>query len=174
MKTAFVFLAGILCASAPALAQKPATRPPAERQAAAPGVREDRSQEHQRKMQDVARLLNLTPEQRTKARQSFDRAWNESEQVRAEMQQDREQIKSLFTNANSARFNTEVDRLASRQGQLYARMIEIHTKAMKDFYSMLTPEQQKKADDLYDLLTAQAPLRYRMGPGAGMRNPPTE
>jgi hypothetical protein len=46
---------------------------------------------------------------------------------------------------------------------------------MKEFYSMLTPEQQKKSADLYDLLITQPSMGVRMGRMLGeMGNGPTE
>lgn len=89
-----------------------------------------------------------------------------------EMRQEHQQMKSLFMNSSATRFDTDVDQLAMRQGQLYAKMIEIHTKAMKDFYSMLTPEQKAKAADLYDLLTARFPFHELAPAGAGMHYGP--
>jgi Spy/CpxP family protein refolding chaperone len=165
-------LAGILSTSAPLLAQAPANEGTGVGNPKALHEKHPNVQK-QRPLEDVSRLLNLTPDQQTKARQIFDTAWNSARQLMPEMRQEHQQMKSLFMNSSAARFDADVDQLAVREGQLDAKMIEIHTKAMKDFYSMLTPEQKSKAADLYDLLTMRFPFHRQATPaGAFMHHGP--
>jgi Spy/CpxP family protein refolding chaperone len=174
---ASLLLAGALCASGPLLAQEqdyqqqaPAAPPTSQAPAARNQTRMATPNEGnmswdrvQQKLKYVSELLNLTPDQQARARQVFERAWTEAKPLLPELRQNREQMRTLFKNSNDTHFNAEIDRLAQRQGQVYGQMVEIHAKAMKEFYSMLNPQQKAKADALYELLTTPGPFERRMG-----------
>lgn len=188
LSLASLSLAGALCIPASLSAQgetnppaNPQTNPPANQAyaVARPGTMArtaPRQYQRQRELGDVTRLLNLTPSQQARARRAFDAAWDQGHQIMAQIQQNREQMKSLFqSSTSSANFNAQISRLAAQQGQLYAQMIEIRTRAMRDFYSSLTPEQKMRADALHDLMTS--PLAAQMSQMRGhrqMEGGPTE
>lgn len=192
---AALVLAGALCGAGPLAAQansyqeaQPEPQPnqqpaPAGQseattnpKAVAPGADNRWQQQEQSRLRDLTRILNLTPDQQASARRIFHNAWQQSRTLEPQMRQERQEMRSLFMNSTTTRFNAEVGRIAQRQGQLYAQMMENHMRAMKEFYSTLTPEQKARAEALHDLLSNPFPFQGRR-PGTGMggmRRTPTE
>ena len=116
------------------------------------------------KLEDMSTLLNLTPQQQTQAQQIFQSAWNSASQLMPQFKQNRDAIKSLLQTGNVQQFNSQIGPLSQKEGSLISDMIQIRTKAMEQFYSILTPQQRPKAAALYDLLTTHYPFRLQVVP----------
>ena len=106
---------------------------------AAPGERAHRG------LVFIAGYLNLTADQKTQARTIVTDARTAMQALAPLLKDQREAIREAVK--NNADDNT-IQLLATRQGDLLARLAAIRIKAMAKFYKMLTPEQKAKADEL--------------------------
>lgn len=106
---------------------------------AAPGERAHRG------LAFIAGYLNLTADQKTQALAIVTDARTQMEALAPQLKDQREAIREAVK--NNAGDNT-IQLLATRQGDLLARLAAIRIKAMAKFYKMLTPEQKAKADEL--------------------------
>lgn len=135
---------------------------------AAPGTRmqshaKRAAQYSAKKFDDISTLLNLTADQQTKGRHIFENAWNSAKPLIPQLRQNREAMKALIKSGNPARFNAEIEPLSRKEGALISDMIMIRTRALEEFYGILTPAQRTKAAALYSLMTTM-PFRLRGAP----------
>lgn len=138
---AALFATGMLLAQAPA---------------PGPGRHGPGRQQH---MERMATQLNLTPDQREKAKAIMTEAKQSAEPILAQLKQGREAL-TAAVKANKG--DADVDRLASSQGVLLGQLTAIHTKAFGKVYSLLTPEQRQKAAQMHDRMKGM--FEHRMGP----------
>lgn len=118
----------------------------------------------QMRFKDVATLLDLTPDQQTKGQQIFQNAWNSAQPLIQQFRQNRQNMKSLMQSGNVSQLNTQITPLAQKQGSIVSDLVQTRTRAMAQFYSLLTPDQRVKAAALHDLLTARFPFRLDITP----------
>lgn len=91
----------------------------------------------------MARVLNLTDDQKAQAKQIFKAAAESGKPYRTEMQQAR---KALQAAAKSNAPAADIDRLSQDVGRAAAQLAANRTKAFAQFYTILTPEQRQKLD----------------------------
>lgn len=135
-------------------AQSPAAQPapgPYHHRMAGPNARANH-------FEHFATMLNLTPQQREQAKTIFQNAKQASEPVRAQLKQNRE---ALANAVKANRSDTEIDRIANNQGVLVGQLIAVHARAMEKVYSLLTPAQRQKADQLHQQMMQR--FQHRMG-----------
>jgi len=75
--------------------------------------------------------------------------------VREQLKQMRQAMHAAVTSGTEQ----QIERIAQAQGALMAKAIVIHSKAMQEFYALLTPEQKQKAEKMRGLLRG-----FRAGP----------
>jgi Spy/CpxP family protein refolding chaperone len=119
---------------------------------------------HQRMMQ----ALNLTVAQKEQAKTIFDDARLKAQPIRQEMHQNREALyKAMKANDTAL-----IERLSTQQGTLRGKMVTIRSLAMAKFFSILTPEQRTKADQIHQEM--QTRMRQRMQERMTERKPGTD
>ncbi len=106
----------------------------------------------------MAAFLNLTPGQRQQATAIMNEAKQSAEPIRAQLKQGREAMAAAVKANNTA----DIDRLATSQGVLMGQLAAIHAKAFAKVYTLLTPEQRQKADQLHERMKGM--FEHRMGP----------
>ncbi len=101
----------------------------------------------QRRLDMLATVLNLTDAQKTQAQQIF----TQSQQSAKPLYDQLKQNHTAMTDAVKANNTTQIQQLAAQQGTLMGQLAAIHATGMAQFYKLLTPEQQSKADQLHNL-----------------------
>ncbi|HEY6345340.1 MAG TPA: Spy/CpxP family protein refolding chaperone [Bryobacteraceae bacterium] len=138
MKTLYTFLT-ILMAGA-LYAQQPvpsgANPPTTTRQQSA--ARSDYAARH------LTRALNLTPDQQTKVKAIFADARQRREALAPKMREERAALKTAVQKGD----DREIDRILHQNAQLNADVRAVHVKAMARVYTLLTPDQKTKFDQL--------------------------
>jgi Spy/CpxP family protein refolding chaperone len=104
------------------------------------GMRGLRAQEHKRMME----ALNLTPEQKDKAKTIFGEARTASQPVRRELRQNRQSMMAAVKADDKA----QIEKLSVERGRLVAKMSQNRAEAMAKFYRTLTPAQRAKAEQV--------------------------
>jgi len=99
-------------------------------------------------IEHLANYLSLTPDQKAQAKTIFQEARQSSQSIREQLKQNRQ---ALADAVKTAKGDAAIDSLAATQGTLNGQLVAIHTKAMAKMYSLLTPEQRQKADQLKNL-----------------------
>ena len=117
--------------------------------------------------QRMATYLNLTDAQKEQSKQIFQAAADQAKPLRQQMQDARKELaNAVKSNAPAA----QIEQLSNTVGNLTAQLTAIHTKALAQFYSTLTPDQKTKFD------TGKRSLRQRRHApafrGRGMRRAP--
>ena len=108
--------------------------------------------------------LNLTPAQKQQADTIFNDAKQKAGPIRQEMRQNREAL-SAAVKANNT---SQIETLSAHQGELQGKALAIRSGAMAKFYTILTPEQRTKADDMMTRMRQR--MRERMR-GTESENP---
>src|SRR5438309_248515 len=94
--------------------------------------------------EQMMQALNLTPAQKQQADTIFSDAKQKAGPVRQEMRQNREALNAAVKANNTSQIET----LSAHQGELQGKALAIRSGAMAKFYTILTPEQRTKADDM--------------------------
>ncbi len=150
MRHLFEFAAVTVLATGMTLAQAPATGTgPAPRKA--PFTHPMFG--HEQMMQ----ALNLSTAQHQQANAIFGDARQKAEPIRQEMRQNREALHAAMKANNTS----QIEQLASHQGELQGKALAIRTEAMAKFYSILTPEQRTKADQMMSRMRQRMEERMR-------------
>lgn len=102
--------------------------------------------------------LNLTDSQKEQARKIFDSARQSAQPIRQEMRQNREKLAAA---AKVSTNESDIQKLATEQGRLFAKLVVIRTEASAKFYKILTPEQRMKADQMHEQMREQFKRRVR-------------
>ena len=115
------------------------------------------AQKNHRKMARARAMaaLNLSPEQKAKAKTIFTQARETAKPVRAELRQNREAMLAAVKSNDKA----QIAKLASERGRLDARLATARGEAMAKFYQELTPAQRTKAQEMHARF--QARMRER-------------
>lgn len=88
--------------------------------------------------------FNLTPDQQTQARTIFQQARQQTESLNPKLREERQALSAAIKNGNEA----QIDQITRQDAQLNSRARAIHAKAMAKFYSILTPDQKAKFDQV--------------------------
>lgn len=145
MKQAFCFLGAAVVAAAMAMAQRPAFG----------GMPSDPAKMAEARVAMLNQALDLTEAQKTQAVKIFTDAQLASEKFRDEIQLLRQEMQT----ATKASDLASMERCAREIGSATGEITFIDARAQAAFYSILTPEQKTK----YDQLPARG---FGMGPGA--------
>lgn len=95
--------------------------------------------------ESMAARLNLTEAQQQQAKSIFENARASSKPLMEQLRQVRQELSEA---AKANRPSSEIEVLASRQGDLRGQLTAMHTQAFASFYATLTPEQKEKAEQL--------------------------
>jgi len=95
--------------------------------------------------QRMMAALNLTPDQKAKAKSIFGQAREASKPVRMELRQNRESMATAIKADDQA----QIAKLATEGGKLTAKLDTSRAEAMAKFYQTLTPAQKAKADEMH-------------------------
>jgi Spy/CpxP family protein refolding chaperone len=128
--------AGIVFAQAPAAT----TQAPAPRAAA---------------RQRIIQALNLTDAQKTQAKTIFQQTRQQTQPVRDQLKQNRQALAA----AVKANDTNQIQQLSQAQGSLLAQMVGARAQARAQLYSMLTPDQRTKADQIAARIKARLQQR---------------
>ena len=110
-------------------------------------------EQHQEKMDNrlerMGIILDLSSQQKDQMRTLFDQQWKEHQLARTEIQTNRDAMHSAKT---STPFNEkEFRKLAQKHANLKADMMVDRVKMHQQVIAILTPEQQKKAEQLHGM-----------------------
>lgn len=119
-----------LCATA-GLAQRDGTAPDPQEMA-------------ERRVNFLARQLNLTDAQKTSATTIYLNAYTASQSIQSNLKTNRESIAEAVKSNNTA----SIDSLALTAGTLTGQLTAINSKANAAFYALLTADQKTKYDSL--------------------------
>ncbi|MBE0501176.1 MAG: Spy/CpxP family protein refolding chaperone [Desulfuromonadales bacterium] len=103
-----------------------------------------------RKLAMMTTLLDLSAEQQTQIEALFNQQYLEKQKVREQMEANRDAMQQAKTAIpfNEADFRAK----AAVQAELKTDMMVAHAKLKQQIHAVLTPQQQKKADDLGDMM----------------------
>jgi Spy/CpxP family protein refolding chaperone len=134
---------GMVFAQAPAAGTQPAP---------GKGPLAQRRFDHER----MAQTLNLTAAQKEQAKTIFSDAKAKAQPIRQQLRENREAIHA----AVKANDTAKIEDLAAQHGSLNGKVVAIRAEAMAKFYSILTPQQRIKADQMHQQM--QSRMRQRM------------
>lgn len=97
----------------------------------------------------IANYLNLSPEQRTQAKQVLANAREEAKPLRRQLHQNR----AALLDAIKAGDNARIDQITKGEAPLMAQMAAIRAHAFSKIYATLTPEQKTKADNMRQFMS---------------------
>ena len=95
------------------------------------------------RIQRMAIVLGLTDAQKTQAKSIFDAGPQAAQPLFKQIRTVRQSLHSAATGGGG-----DVDQLSSQLGTLTGQLAAIHTQSMAQFYALLTPDQQAKAQAL--------------------------
>jgi protein CpxP len=97
---------------------------------------------HGRRMHQMTRQLNLTPDQQAQAKSIFQAAGQSSKPIRQQMRIDRAALQTAVKAGDTNQIQQLTASIGNEQGQLAAS----RATAFSKFYKTLTPDQQQKLD----------------------------
>ena len=127
------------------------TNPPQDRAA-------QRQQFQQKRLDRLATVLSLTEAQKEQAQTIFTQSQQSATALNQQLKQNRDAMKAAVKSDNAS----QIQQLAAEQGKLLGQVIAIHSNAMAEFYKILTPEQQTKAEQLHQQF--QGRMHHGFGP----------
>jgi Spy/CpxP family protein refolding chaperone len=98
-------------------------------------------------LEHMSRALNLTAEQKQQAKAIMDSVESTASGIHAKLDDVHKQLAAAT--ANGQFDETQVRTLANQQAQLEADMTVEHFRAISKVFSILTPEQRVKAEELH-------------------------
>ena len=98
-------------------------------------------------LEHISRALNLTAEQKQQAKAIMDSVESTASGIHAKLDDVHKQLEAAT--ANGQFDETQVRTLANQQAQLEADMTVEHFRAISKVFSILTPEQRVKAEELH-------------------------
>jgi Spy/CpxP family protein refolding chaperone len=141
MKSTFArYTAGAILAAGLIFAQTPSTTNPA------PGQHAGRQAFMQKRFDHMAQQLNLTDAQKAQAQTFYQQARQEAAPIRAQLKQNRQ---ALFDAVKAGKSDADIRALAATTGNLTGQLVAIRTSTFAKVYSILTPEQRAKADQMH-------------------------
>ena len=122
---------------------------------------EQHEERMEHRLEMMSTVLDLTEDQEKQLEKLFDQQWKNKQQQREEMQSSREALRE----ARHAEVFDEADfrTKAAKQAELKTEMMVDHQKMKQQLYSILTPEQQEKADKLRDMMGGRGQGRHGGG-----------
>jgi Spy/CpxP family protein refolding chaperone len=131
-------------------------------QVPAPGATPQPGQKSGRMLRGAVRRqfiqqLNLTDAQKQQAKAIFQQSRQSAQPIAQQLKQNRESLAAAVKADDTA----QIQALANSQGTLRGQMVAIRAGAMAKFYSILTPDQRTKADQMHQKL--QQRFQQRMG-----------
>jgi Spy/CpxP family protein refolding chaperone len=133
MKLKFALVVVMLVFAGPLIAQGPAQP--------ASGNQQDFAQ---RRIDFLSTALNLTEAQKQQATEFFNAARQENQPLEESMKQARTTLVEAAESGDEAQVNVA----ATKVGTLCGQMAAVRANAFAKLYSVLTPEQRQKADQL--------------------------
>jgi protein CpxP len=111
------------------------------------------AEQHEERMENrlekMAVILDLTEQQQKKIEALTEKQWQDRQSMRAEMQASREDLRAY---KQGKEFNeTEFRAKAQKHADLKIEMMVQKAKTKQQFFAVLTPEQQQKAEKLRDM-----------------------
>ena len=103
-------------------------------------------------LEHMSRALNLTAEQKQQAKAIMDSVESTASGIHAKLDDVHKQLEAAT--ANGQFDETQVRTLANQQAQLEADMTVEHFRAISKVFSILTPEQRVKAEELHKQMGA--------------------
>ncbi len=123
---------------------------PVESQPPQPGTRQFR---YANRLNQVAQILELTPDQRTHMQTIIQQGMDSARPLIQQLRQNRLQMKQLIDSGTTGpQFDAQVQQFASAQGQLVGQLAAIRARAVAQIYSMLNPQQRQRAIALHSLM----------------------
>ncbi len=110
-------------------------------------------EQHQERMGNrlgkMAVILDLSDQQKEQLDKLFEKQWQDRQSMRAELQASRDEIREykFGKDFNEADFRAK----AQKQAELKTEMMVSQVKMKQQMYAVLTPEQQQKAEKLWDM-----------------------
>lgn len=135
--TVAALAAGMAFAQAPAQTTTPAAPPPDSGKA----TMKPRAAMRHRMLQ----ALNLTPAQKQQAKTIFQQTRQSVQPVAQQAKQNRQALAA----AVKANDTNQIQQLATQQGTLQGQLLTLRAESMAKFYSILTPDQRTKADQIH-------------------------
>jgi len=99
----------------------------------------------QRRIGLIAKVLDLTEDQKTQALAIFKDARAQALALAPQLKVQRQAIQDAVKNNPS---DSTIQNLAAKQGELLSQLTVIRIKSTSKFYAILTPEQKEKAAEL--------------------------
>jgi Spy/CpxP family protein refolding chaperone len=106
--------------------------------------------------QAMMQELNLTPAQKTQAKNIFQGAWQSSRPIFQQLRQNNQALAAAVRSNDTAK----IRELSAAQGNLRGQMVANHEMAMAQFYQILTPEQRTKADQIQQKAQSRMQERF--------------
>lgn len=123
---------------------------------------EQHEERMENRLEEMAVILDLTKEQQEKIEELADKNWNERQELRAKMQANRDALREY---RSSKEFDVDEFRAKARQqADLKADMMAQREEHRKAVLAVMTPEQQKKAEQLREV---RGPRHGKRGFGQG-------
>ncbi len=105
-------------------------------------------EKREKRIEFIASYLGLTQTQQDQMRDLMERSREASKPIVAELRSTREALES----AVKAGKTDEIQALAAKVGTLTGQLVATHAQTLAKLHSMLTPEQQAKAEKLRGFL----------------------
>jgi len=106
--------------------------------------------------QRMIQALNLTDAQQQQANSIFQQAKQQAQPIVQQLKQNREALEAAVKANNVSQIQT----LATQQGTLRGQVLAIRSTAWAQFYSMLTPDQRAKADQIHQQMKQRMQQRF--------------
>jgi Spy/CpxP family protein refolding chaperone len=120
---------------------------PVENQPPQPGQR------FANRLNQVAQVLELTPDQRTQMQAIIQQGMQAARPIMQQLRQNKLEMRQLIeSGATGPQFDQQLQQFASTQGQLVGQLAGIKARGMAQFYSMLNPQQRQRATALSNLM----------------------
>jgi Spy/CpxP family protein refolding chaperone len=100
----------------------------------------------------IAAVLNLTPDQKTQVGGILKNSFTQTQPLMTRMKDNHLALQQLVKGGATGDFDQQLQTLANTQGSLTSQLAVIHGKAMAQVWSLLTPDQRQKADQLHELM----------------------
>jgi Spy/CpxP family protein refolding chaperone len=100
----------------------------------------------------IATVLSLTPDQKTQAGSIFQNSLSQAQPLMTQMRDNHRALEQLVKGGATGNFDQQLQTLANTQGSLTSQLAVIHGKAMAQVWNLLTPDQRQKADQLHELM----------------------
>ncbi len=96
--------------------------------------------------QRMVQALNLTDAQKQQAKTIFQQTRQTAKPIADQLKQNREALAAAIKANNVA----QIDSLSAQQGVLRGQLLAARSEGLAKFYSILTPDQKAKADQIHE------------------------